>query len=68
MDVLYHNIGTSGVVATFCCDEQGLYLGASSPVLLGVADPTTLEALACREDLALARDLYIQRLHIALDC
>lgn len=34
----------------------------------GGTDPATLEALACRDGLALAMDLYLQRLHVASDC
>lgn len=32
------------------------------------SDPTTLEALAIRKAMALADDLYVQRIHIASDC
>jgi ribonuclease HI len=34
----------------------------------GVSDPGTLEAIACREALALARDLSLQRITVATDC
>ena len=34
----------------------------------GLTDPETLEALACREGLALAVDLNLQRIYIASDC
>jgi lipoate synthase len=37
-------------------------------VFSGVMDPSTLEALACREALALATDLSIQRMVVASDC
>lgn len=61
-------MGSTGVVVAFCCDDQGLYLGASALVILGVTDPATLEALACRKGLDLVMDLYLQKLHIASDC
>jgi hypothetical protein len=34
----------------------------------GLVDPTTLEALACREALALSEDLALTRIHVASDC
>ena len=57
-----------GTVAAICRNRDGLYLGASSVVFRGITDPTTLEALAVREALALAEDLNIQAIHVASDC
>lgn len=37
-------------------------------VVDGVTDPTTLEALACREALALATDLLLSHVEVASDC
>ena len=37
-------------------------------VFKGITGPTTLEALAVREALALAEDLNIQAIHVASDC
>lgn len=34
----------------------------------GISDPETLEAMACREGLALASDLLLQRIMVASDC
>jgi ribonuclease HI len=34
----------------------------------GVVDPTVLEAMACREALALAADLQLTRIKVACDC
>ena len=36
--------------------------------IYGVTDPATLEALACREALALAADLGLARIIVASDC
>ena len=37
-------------------------------VIVGVTDPTTLEAIACREGLVLVDDLLLGNLIIATDC
>ena len=37
-------------------------------VFPNISDPGTLETLAIREALVLANDLYIRRIHVALDC
>ena len=50
----------SVAVAAVARDSSGCYLGASTLVFAGVADPEILEGLACREGLALANDLLIQ--------
>jgi hypothetical protein len=57
-----------GVAAAFCRGSDGIYLGASVIVVHGVTDPATLEALACREALALAEDLGIDQVFVASDC
>ena len=43
-------------------------MGSSALVVEGVTDPASLEAMACREALALAEDLGIQNLVVASDC
>ena len=43
-----------GAVVAVCRDRQGAFLGASTITFHGIDDPTTLEALAVRESLALA--------------
>ncbi|PNT63592.1 hypothetical protein BRADI_4g17895v3 [Brachypodium distachyon] len=48
---------SSGAIAAVCRDAGGRFLGASALVIAGIADPGTLEALACREALSLAEDL-----------
>jgi hypothetical protein len=43
-------------------------MGASALVFNGITDPAILEALACREALALADDLILNRFQVASDC
>ena len=43
-------------------------MGASALTIPGIVDPVTLEAIACREALALARDLLLTRVTVASDC
>ena len=43
-------------------------MGSSALVVPGITDPPTLEAIACREGLALAEDLLVSNLIIASDC
>ena len=50
-----------------CRDDVGRYLGSSSLIVRGIIDVATLEAMACREALALAEDLKIQNVIIASD-
>ncbi|XP_020149522.1 uncharacterized protein [Aegilops tauschii subsp. strangulata] len=56
-----------GAVAV-CRDSSGNYLGSSALVVEGVDDPTSLEAMACREAISLAEDLLLNNLVIASDC
>jgi ribonuclease HI len=58
----------SGAVGVVCRDETGHFLGASTLTIRGIADPAVMEVLACREALALAQDLHLQRITIASDC
>ena len=60
-----HNVGTA--TATYR-DRDGSYLGSLVLVIQGIADPATLEALACRESLSLAQDFSMHHLQIASDC
>jgi hypothetical protein len=55
-------------VADVVHDTTGSFLGALTMVLEGILDPETLEVLACREGLALASDLGLQRFRMASDC
>jgi hypothetical protein len=45
-----------------------LFLGASSLNIWGIADPSTLEAIACRKAIALAQDLNLQWKTVGTDC
>jgi hypothetical protein len=48
-------------------DEAGGFLGASA-LVSNISDPQILETIAIREALALAEDLYINKMSIASDC
>ena len=60
--------GAGATVAAVCHSETGTFLGASSLEVEGITDPAVLEAIACREALALAQDLQLQRIAVASDC
>ena len=55
-------------VAAVARGETGAFLGASSVVFHGMSDPETMEAMACREGMALAADILLQRFKLATDC
>nr|TKW32478.1 hypothetical protein SEVIR_2G170900v2 [Setaria viridis] len=55
-------------VAAMARSVVGAFVGASSVVLKGVTDTETAGALACREGLALASDLLIQKFWLVNDC
>lgn len=63
--VVSHGVGSATVVWR---DHLGGYLGSLAFVIRGMADPPSLEAIACREGLSLAKDLGLQNLVIASDC
>ena len=48
-------------------DDDGRYLGSSSLVVRGIINVATLEAMTCREALALGEALMIQNVIIASD-
>ena len=60
--------GRGGSAAAVCRDSSGNYLGSSALVVEGVDDPASLEAMACREAMALAEDLLLNNVVIASDC
>jgi hypothetical protein len=61
------NTGRGAVVA-IARDHEGMFMGASALVFPGNTDAETLKALACREGLALAQDIYARRICLARDC
>jgi ribonuclease HI len=64
---LSKNSGICSVTA-IARDGEGHFLGASAFVLDGCFDPETVEAMTCIEGLALAADLMLQKLRLAMDC
>ena len=60
-------VGDRGASAVICRDRHGMFLGASAVIFEGLLDPTTLEAQACNEALALAADLHAQSVCVASD-
>ena len=55
-------------MAAIARDERGSFQEASVLVIEGVLSLETAEAMACREGLALAKDLALQKIRIATDC
>jgi hypothetical protein len=68
VDASLSKTSAKGVDVAFCRSCDCVYLGASTVVFNGITDPAILEALACRDALALADDLVLNRLHVASDC
>jgi ribonuclease HI len=60
--------GGGGVVAVVCRSGIGEFMGASALTISDIGSAAALEALACREVLALAQDLNVQTVCIATDC
>ena len=60
VDAAIDKNGQKGSISVVCRNEEGLYVGSSALVYQGLTDPTILEALSCREALALAKDLMVQ--------
>jgi hypothetical protein len=48
-----------GAVRVVCQGEDESFLGASSLTINGVSDPATLEAMTCREAIALAHNIQL---------
>jgi hypothetical protein len=57
-----------GTVAAVARSDGGAFLGASTRIFPGRTEAETLEALACREEIALAKDIDARRVRIAIDC
>jgi ribonuclease HI len=60
--------GGRGTVAAIARTENGGFMGASTLVLPGKSSAEILEALACREACALAKDIHVRRIMVATDC
>ncbi|KAE8821293.1 F-box/WD-40 repeat-containing protein [Hordeum vulgare] len=57
-----------GVVGVVCTDSEGVFFGASAISFQHIHGPVILEALTMREALALAEDVYVQKIQVASDC
>jgi ribonuclease HI len=68
VDAAISRTGSGGAVGAVCRSAEGIFLGATTLTVDGISDPTIMEALACREALALAADLNLQKLVVATDC
>jgi ribonuclease HI len=68
VDAALRKSSPGGAVGAICRNAESTFLGASSLTIDGITDPETLEALACREALALAQDLLVDRITVASDC
>lgn len=53
--------------AAVCRDATGVYMGSSALTVQGITDAATLEAMACREALALAQDMMLHNIVVASD-
>ena len=68
VDVAFPSAGGYGAVRAICRDLSGVFQGASAVVFRNIDQPEVLESLAIREALALADDLYVQKIRVASDC
>ena len=68
VDAALSKSGGVAAVGAVARDAMGGFLGASGLVIKGILDPETMEAEACREGIALAKDLYLTNLRLASDC
>jgi hypothetical protein len=60
-----HRKGSAVAVAR---DDTDKFMGATALVYPGKTEDETLEALACREHVGLAKDIYARRVRLASDC
>jgi ribonuclease HI len=68
IDTAVYNANNYGAVGVVCRSRDDSFLGTSVMIVASITDPVTLEAMACREALALPADLNLQRFAIASDC
>jgi hypothetical protein len=59
VDVALAKSSGSVVAAAVARDFTGCFVGASTVVMEGSLEPETMEAIACKEGLALASDLLL---------
>ena len=67
-DAAVAKTGVGSALGVVCRSETGQFMGASALTLSGDYSPATLEAMACREALALAQDLDLRKICVASDC
>lgn len=68
VDAAISRHGNRGAVAVVCRGAQGIYQGSSAVIFQDMVQPECLEAMAVSEALALASDLYIDKILVATDC
>jgi ribonuclease HI len=68
MDAAMKKSAPGGVVGVICRSKDGAFLGVSTRTIAGITDPTTMEAISCREAFALVQDLMLSNATIASDC
>ena len=69
VDAGVSRVGRFGAFGAVCRDQSGTFLAASAVVFSSILKILHhSDTLAVREALALADDLYIQRIFLALDC
>jgi hypothetical protein len=68
VDAAVSKMEKKGAVGAVYRDFEGDFVGTSAVFIDGISNPGTLEALACRETMALATDLNLQSFVVASDC
>jgi hypothetical protein len=59
--------GNKVAAAAIARDATGVFLGASVLILKGISEPEVVDALACREGLALAQDILAPKVCLVCD-
>jgi hypothetical protein len=68
VDVAVSKISDRAAVVAIAWDVDGIFIGASGVVSIGITDPESLEAVACREGLSLAGNTLLRWIRVASDC
>jgi ribonuclease HI len=68
MDTAMEKSTAGGAVGVVYSSVMGEFMGASALTMPGISDPFVMEALACREAMALAHDLNLQNITVETDC